>query len=70
MNITLVITKGIDVNKPMLTLWDYLNRTQQEKHEMICKYKEISEKINMNDKKNNSEEVNVIFTRKWVKTSK
>ena len=60
----IVITKGADVKKPMLTLWDYLTRTQQEQHEMICKHKEISENINNKDKKNNFEEANVIFTRK------
>ena len=56
----LMITKRPNIQKPMLKLWDYLNRVQQDKHELVCKQKDMSKKLNAKD---NLEEFNVIIIR-------
>ena len=63
------IIKSADIQKPILRLWDYLNRSQQEKHEMTCKQKDISKKLNVLDK-DNHDEVNVIISKKYAKNNK
>ena len=62
------IIKSANIQKPMLRLWDYLNRSQQEKHEMSYKQKDISvsEKLNALDK-NKHDELNVIIYKKYAK---